>query len=120
MKNIKEICIAVFLTVIIIVRFQVPDDEVKWIAIVNYAGMLIALIDLFYSIYHRNKDNNKIKKYIFIIVIILTAFMIPFALICTQFIFVRPKINDFFTLSALLLTLSKQLWIDAIEQFYFL
>lgn len=120
MKNIKEICIVVFLGVIIFVRFQVPDNKVQWISIVNFAGLLIALIDLFYTIYHNNKNNDKIKSYIFIVIVILAIIMIPFALICTQYVSVSPKINDFFTLLALLFTLSKQLWIDIIEQFYFL
>lgn len=122
MKNIKEVCIAVFLSVIIFIRFQIDDDKAQWIAIVNFAGLLIALIDLFYSVYHKNKDKNswKIKVYTFVVIFVLIILMIPFALICTQYIPVTPKMNDFFTLMALLLTLSKQLWMDTIEQLYFL
>lgn len=112
MKNVKEICIAVFFIVVIVIRFNIPDDNVSWISTVNYTGLLVSVIDLLYDTYKCSKKENNV--FIAVCVVILLMLMVPLALLCTNFINITPKINDFFTLSALLLTLSKNVWRDFI------
>lgn len=120
MKNIKELCILVFFTTVIFIRFNISDNNVAWLSIVNFTGLLVSMIDLVYSLYHRNENSRKIKSFIIFSTTVLAILMIPLALIATQYITVTPKVNDLFTLLALLITLSKQLFIDIVEQIYFL
>ena len=115
--NFSRLAIAVILFGLIIVRLILPDGSYSWINTVNYAGLVIAIISLFFSMcneYRQRKRFHSIAGIFAILIIVLILIGIP---ILANIIVPNAKANDSIMLLTLLISLPSQLYIDLMGEY---
>ena len=117
--NFSLLAIAVILFALIVVRLILPEGSYSWINAVNYAGLVIAIISLFFSISMCNEYRQRKRFYpiagLFVILIIVLIFI--GILILTNIIVPNAKANDSIMLLTLLISLPSQLYVDLMGEY---
>lgn len=116
-RNFALGAIAVILVTFIVVRLILPEGSYSWINAVNYAGLVIAIVSLFFSMcneYRQMKRFYPIAGLFAILIIVLICIGI---LILTNIIVPVTKVNDSIMLLTLLISLPSQLYVDLMGEY---
>lgn len=109
--NIMFYIVIVVLATLIVVRWILPEESHAWIDFINYAGLVIAVLSLFFDLYHAYQDCRKIYRVIGFFTIFLAALSIVGVLIFTDILVLDAKGNDIIMLVTLLVSLPAQLYV---------
>lgn len=116
-RNFALGAIAVILVTFIVVRLILPEGSYSWINAVNYAGLVIAIVSLFFSMcneYRQMKRFYPIAGLFAILIIVLICIGI---LVLTNIIVPVTKANDSIMLLTLLISLPSQLYVDLMGEY---
>lgn len=113
-QKMAKFAIAIFLVAVFIIRLLIPDTQSVWIEIINYAGVCVALIDLYLKCYTKT---DKFKVITGIAVLVLVALGVGAALMLTNILQLNSRQNDILTIFALLLSLPSDLYAFWIKKF---
>lgn len=111
-QNFFLLAITVSLLALIIARLILPEGSYSWINTINYAGLVIAIVSLFFSMcneYRQKKRFYSIAGFsmLFIFVLIFIG-----VLILTNIIVPNSKVNDLIMLLTLLISLPSRLYVE--------
>lgn len=104
-NNISNIVIMVFLLVFVFVRMFDNEESVPLVNAINFAGIMMAVISLMFEVYTECKDDEKIKFFIGLSIVIIIALLVVTTLILLSIISPSNKANDIITLVTLLISL---------------
>ena len=110
-KIIRDIVMAVVLSVLIVVRFIVSEEKCLWINAINFAGIIIACISLYADIFNECKDFKKINLFTGVSVCILIVLAIIEVFVLLNMINFSTLWNDLITLFVLLISLPSKFYI---------
>lgn len=116
-KKISDWCIFVCLFLLLVFRLFLNDEHSKWIQIIGFAGVVIALADLYRTVYEQNHKKDKFKVIIGLTIIISTFLVIIFVVMFLGFIVLDSKGNDILTILALLISLPNNLYCSWISNY---
>lgn len=110
--NVFHIALAAILFTLIIVRLALPEESCSWVSSVNYAGFVIAVASLFFSM---SQEYGQLKRFYPIAgfsVLLLIALAVTGVLILTNIIVTSTKFDDSITLATLLISLPAPLYVE--------
>lgn len=116
-KKIGKWCVFVILFLFLIGRFFIPDEQCKWIQGLGFAGVVVALVDLYASAYKQNSKQDKFQVIIGLAIIIATILVIIAFGMITNFIVLQSRGNDILTILSLLISLPNELYCDWIKRY---
>ena len=108
-KNISDISITIVLFLLIIIRICQPEKNHEWINSINFAGLIIACLTLYFDIFQESHKLKKISLFVGIFICILSVLIISEVLLVLDIIKLSPVANDTITLITLLISLPSQL-----------
>lgn len=110
--NLYRLIIVAILLALIIVRLFLPEGSYAWINVINYIGLLISIVSLFFCMCDKYGQEKKFYPIVSIFVIFLLILICIGVLILTNIIVPSAKANDFIMLLTLLISLPSQLYVD--------
>lgn len=113
-QKIAKFVVLIFLAVVLLIRLLVSDDQSGWIEIINYAGVCVAVADLYLKCY---VTADKFKIVTGVAVIILLVLVAGAALMLTNIWQLDSRQNDILTITALLLSLPSDLYAIWVKKF---
>ena len=117
-SRIVKVCEIVFLIVLTVCRVFTKESNTRWISLICILGVIIALMDLLYTIYTIVQQSTAffLKSVMVGIISALIGNVILLALVFTDTISLNEKWNDVFTLMTLLVSLPQKLYLDIIKK----
>lgn len=112
-----EWCIFVCLFLLLISRLFLNDEQSRWIQFIGFAGVIIALGDLYRIMYKQNHKKDKFKVITGMAIVVATLLMIIVVGMILGFVILDSKGNDVLTILALLISLPNDLYCDWITQY---
>ena len=107
---IKDIfCVGAIIT-LIAVRFLVSEDNCLWINAINFSGIIMACLSLYFYIFKECKELKKINLFTGVSVCILAVLVIVEILVILNLIKFSNLWNDVITLVVLLISLPEVLY----------
>lgn len=116
-KKIGEWCIFVCLLLLLISRLFLNDEHSRWIQFIGFAGVIIALGDLYRILYEQNHKKDKFKVVTGLAIVVATLLMIMVVGMLLDFVVLDSKGNDILTILALLISLPNNLYCDWITKY---
>ena len=107
--RIKDLFLIAFLGTLMYLRWK--NGIASWIGLISYAGVLIALSDLFYECISKYKNRVGIGFFVLISTVVGIILMIILANIFVGSIVLDAKIMDILTLLALAISLPHNFYI---------
>lgn len=116
-KKIGEWCIFVCLLLLLISRVFLNDEHSRWIQFIGFAGVIIALADLYRIMYEQNHKKDKFKVITGLAIVVATLLTIMVVGMLLDFVVLDSKGNDVLTILALLISLPNNLYCDWITKY---
>ena len=116
-QNFFLLVIAVILIALIIARLTLPEGSYSWINTINYAGLVMAVVSLFFSMCNEYKHRKRFYSIAGFLTFFILILIVIGVLILTNIIVLNSKVNDFIMLLTLLISLPSQLYIDLMGQY---
>lgn len=107
--RIKDLFLIAFLGTLMYIRWK--NEKAPWIGIISYAGVLIALSDLFYECVLKYKNRIGIDFFVLISIVVGVVLMIILANVFVGVIELDAKSMDILTLLVLLISLPHNFYI---------
>ena len=115
-QNFSLLAIAGILSVLIIVRLILPEGSYSWINFVNYLGLVIAIISLFFSMCSEFQQSKRFYPIVGFFVVLFIVFIIIGILILTNILVPNAKVNDSIMLLTLLISYASLLFVKKMGQ----
>lgn len=116
-KNMIQWYTFLCLAIIFFVRLFLNDEQSKWVQIISFLGVVIAIANLYNDIYTQNNGKDKfiiIKGAVVIISVGLIAILIG---LFANLIVLDNKGNDILTILSLLISLPNDLYCNWIKKY---
>lgn len=115
-RKILELIEIAVISTLILTRFFIASDENTWISLLNYMGLVIAVVSLYTDIRRQCFKYKKIDLITGIFVIVIIVIAVIAGLIFAEIIILNTKYNDIISLFTLLITLPVRLYISIIKE----
>jgi len=110
-KKLYKWAVFIFLIAVLLIRVILKDEQSKGIQIISLLGVIIALADVYGSLYVKNYKKDKFR------IIIAFVLMCVLAGMFWNLIDIGSKGNDILTILALLISLPSDLYCDWINEY---
>lgn len=116
-KKLYKWAVFIFLIAILLIRVILKDEQSKGIQIISLLGVIIALADVYGSLYVKNYKKDKFRIISGLAIIIAFVLMCVLAGMFWNLIDIGSKGNDILTILALLISLPSDLYCDWINKY---
>ncbi len=112
---IKNIVIIVILITFILIRVFINHID-KWIAIINYLGLIIVFANLYFEICQVNESKDKLNIIHGFALLSFIVFTVVFIFLMCDLIKLSSLLNDLILLFTLLISLPEKIYISFISR----
>ena len=116
-KKLYKWAVFIFLIAVLLIRVILKDEQSKGIQIISLLGVIIALADVYGSLYVKNHKKDKFRIISGLAIIIAFVLMCVLAGMFWNLIDIGSKGNDILTILALLISLPSDLYCDWINKY---
>jgi len=116
-KKLYKWAVFIFLIAVLLIRVILKDEQSKGIQIISLLGVIIALADVYGSLYVKNYKKDKFRIISGLAIIIAFVLMCVLAGMFWNLIDIGSKGNDILTILALLISLPSDLYCDWINEY---
>ena len=116
-KKLYKWAVFIFLIAVLLIRVILKDEQSKGIQIISLLGVIIALADVYGSLYVKNYKKDKFRIISGLAIIIAFVLMCVLAGMFWNIIDIGSKGNDILTILALLISLPSYLYCDWINKY---
>lgn len=116
-KKLYKWAVFIFLIAVLLIRVILKDEQSKGIQIISLLGVVIALADVYGSLYVKNYKKDKFRIISGLAIIIAFVLMCVLAGMFWNLIDIGSKGNDILTILALLISLPSDLYCDWIIKY---
>jgi len=116
-KKLYKWAVFIFLIAVLLIRVILKDEQSKGIQIISLLGVIIALADVYGSLYVKNYKKDKFRIISGLAIIIAFVLMCVLAGMFWNIIDIGSKGNDILTILALLISLPSDLYCDWINKY---
>ena len=116
-KKLNKWAVFIFLIAVLLIRVILKDEQSKGIQIISLLGVIIALADVYGSLYVKNYKKDKFRIISGLAIIIAFVLMCVLAGMFWNLIDIGSKGNDILTILALLISLPSDLYCDWINKY---
>lgn len=116
-KKLYKWAVFIFLIAVLLIRVILKDEQSKGIQIISLLGVIIALADVYGSLYVKNYKKDKFRIISGLAIIIAFVLMCVLAGMFWNLIDIGSKGNDILTILALLISLPSDLYCDWINKY---
>ncbi len=116
-KKLYKWAVFIFLIAVLLIRVILKDEQSKGIQIISLSGVIIALADVYGSLYVKNYKKDKFRIISGLAIIIAFVLMCVLAGMFWNLIDIGSKGNDILTILALLISLPSDLYCDWINKY---
>lgn len=104
-SQLMEIAEIALLVTLIVIRVLISSDENTWISLLNYLGLIIAVVSLYLEIHEEYSSYRKLDLVTGVFAVLLIILVVLAGLILTEIIVLNTKCNDIILLLTLLVAL---------------
>lgn len=116
-KKLYKWAVFIFLIAVLLIRVILKNEQSKGIQIISLLGVIIALADVYGSLYVKNYKKDKFRIISGLAIIIAFVLMCVLAGMFWNLIDIGSKGNDILTILALLISLPSDLYCDWINKY---
>lgn len=105
------------LLLLLLARFLMDEEHSEWIQLIGFAGVVVALVDLYGNVYSQFEDKDKFNVITGFAIIILFVIAVVIVGMILDFIVLDNRGNDCLTILALLISLPADLYCNWINKY---
>lgn len=116
-RQINKWSVFILLLILLVGRIFLDDKHSKWIQLISFFGVIIALADLYGDVYRQNHKKDKFRIISGLAIILAVILMSILAGMIFELIVFKSKGNDILTILALLISLPNDLYCTWINRY---
>lgn len=116
-RQIDKWSVFILLLILLVGRAFLDDKHSKWIQLISFFGVIIALADLYGNAYRQNHKKDKFRIISGLAILLAVILMVILAGMILELIVFKSKGNDILTILALLISLPNDLYCSWINRY---